>query len=93
MIFVINNLKYNTDNMTLISDKCKYTYKGNLLSCYYYAKNVKLWKSNKNNWLLTYERDFTMTCAISLTEEEAKKKLIMYDLETYEKMYGELEEA
>lgn len=27
MIFVIDNLKYNTDKMELISEKCDYTYK------------------------------------------------------------------
>jgi hypothetical protein len=26
MIFVIDNLKYNTDKMELISDKCEYIY-------------------------------------------------------------------
>lgn len=30
MIFVINNLKYDTDKMELISDKCEYWYKGEL---------------------------------------------------------------
>lgn len=31
MIFVINNLKYDTDKMELISDECEYWYKGELL--------------------------------------------------------------
>ncbi len=31
MIFVINDLKYDTDKMELISDKCEYWYKGELL--------------------------------------------------------------
>lgn len=30
MIFVINNLKYDTDKMQLISDECEYWYKGEL---------------------------------------------------------------
>lgn len=31
MIFVINNLKYDTDKMELISDECEYWYEGELL--------------------------------------------------------------
>lgn len=39
MIFVINNLKYDTDKMELISDKCEYWYKGELIYEIYYCKN------------------------------------------------------
>lgn len=31
MIFVINNLKYDTDKMELISDECEYWYKDQLV--------------------------------------------------------------
>ena len=95
MIFVIDNLKYNTDNMELISEKCKYTYKDSIFKIYYYAYNVKLWKSNKNNWLVTYTRDKNSTTnhGVSLSESEAKDLLLRYDLETYEKLFGELGEA
>ena len=49
MIFVINNLKYDTDKMELISDKCEYTFDVLIfgVSIKYYGKNVKLWKSKK----------------------------------------------
>ena len=96
MICVINGLKYNTDNMVLISEKIEYLYESNiaqLAGLRYRGKNVKLYKSKKDNWLLTYERDFNVTYGKTLTEEEAKSYLIRYDLEKYEELFGELEEA
>lgn len=95
MIFVINNLKYDTDKMELISDKCEYTYTYSTIlfgSVKYSGKNVKVWKSKKNNWLLTYERDYT-TCGVYLLEVKAKELLLKYDVEAYEKIFGQLEEA
>lgn len=94
MIFVIHNLKYNTDKMELVSTKCEYSYASKLLGnqIRYSGKNVKIFKSLKNHWLLTYETDYK-NCAVALTEEEAKEYLMHYDLETYEKHFGELEEA
>lgn len=96
MIFVINNLKYDTDKMELISDKCEYTYtwsfsflKSTMNS---YGKNVKLWKSKKGNWLVTYDTDYKSIGA-KLLEEDAKKLLMKYDLPKYEELFGELEEA
>lgn len=94
MIFVIDRLKYNTDKMELVSTKCEYKYTGRILMTFGYisGKNVKIFKSLKNHWLLTYETDYKY-CAVALSEEEAKKYLIHYDLEAYEKYFGELEEA
>lgn len=95
MIFVIGNLKYDTDHMELISEKCKYVYQISMFGCSTncYGKNVKLWRSTKNNWLLTYKGDFEYIFSRHLTKDEAKKLLLQYDLETYEKIFGELEEA
>lgn len=95
MIFVINNLKYDTDKMELISEKCEYSYlSGDLFKLYHYrGKNVKLWRSKKNNWLLTFEKDFCERCGVSLQDEQVKNLLIRYDIEAYEKIFGELEEA
>ena len=94
MIFAINNIKYDTDKMELISTKCEYSYSvtifGTLL--HYYGKNVMIFKSLKGRWLLTYSADYK-NCAIALSEEEAKKYLMHYDLKEYEKHFGELEEA
>lgn len=94
MIFVINSLKYDTTKMELISTKCKYEYTGTILNMTirYSGKNVKIFKSLKNHWLLTYETDYKK-CAIALSEEEAKEYLMRYDFKAYEKIFGELEEA
>lgn len=95
MIFVIGNLKYDTDHMELVSEKCKYMYSINMFGCSMncYGKNVKLWRSTKDNWLLTYKRDYDYIHAVHLTKDDAKKLLLRYDLETYEEIFGELEEA
>ena len=96
MIFVIDKLKYDTDKMELISEKCKYTYtwiftltKTEMRN---YEKDVKLWKSKKGNWLLTYNTDYS-TRAMKFSVEQAKEILMNYDLSKYEELFGELEEA
>lgn len=96
MIFVIDNLKYDTDKMELISEKCEYTYIWTFTltntKMRGYGKNVKLWKSKKGNWLLTYRTDYASK-GVKLLEEDAKKLLLEYDLPKYEEIFGELEEA
>lgn len=49
MIFVINNLKYDTDKMELVSTKCKYSYSSTLFNVivHYIGRNVKIFKSLK----------------------------------------------
>lgn len=49
MIFINNNLKYDTDNMELISEKCKYCYESsNIFGDFFFpGKNVKLFRSKK----------------------------------------------
>lgn len=95
MVFVINNLKYDTDKMELVSEKCEYNYLSVIYGdiCKFSGKNVKLFKSTKGNWLLTYEKDCHKSFAIALNEEKAKDILLTHDLKAYEKMFGELEEA
>lgn len=94
MIFVINNLKYDTDKMELVSTKCKYSYSSTSFNVivHYIGRAVKIFKSLKNHWLLTYETDYKY-CAVALSEDEAKVYLIKYDVKAYEKYFGELEEA
>ena len=94
MIFVINGLKYDTDKMELVSERCKYYHTSTILGRHmlYTTDEVKVWKSRKDNWLLTY----TYLCkhyAKALTEIEVKGLLMEYDLKTYEKIFGELEET
>ena len=103
MIFVINELKYDTDKMELISEKCEYSWNSTLLGSLIkkYGKSVKLWRSKKGNWLITYKKDFEIMCgypipiavANALHESRAKELLLQYDIEAYEKIFGELEEA
>lgn len=97
MIFVINELKYDTDKMELVSERCEYSYShcNELFGCVinYRGKNVKLWRSKKNNWLLTFEIDFNEIRGKAFTSEEAQKLLLKYDVKSYEKIFGELEEA
>ena len=93
MVFVINKLKYDTDKMTLISEKCQYCYLG-AFGINYFAKEVILWRSEKGNWLLTYKKDLIYpTSGRALTESEATDLLLKYDVEAYENLFGELEEA
>lgn len=96
MIFVIDNLKYDTDKMELVSEKCEYTYTWKFtlmkMDMSSYGKDVKLWKSRKGNWLLTYNTDYA-TKGVKLLEEDVKKLLLKYDLSKYEELFGELEEA
>ena len=94
MIFVINNLNYDTDKIELVSEKCEYSYLSTVFTFQRYrGKNVKLWRSKKNNWLLTFEKDLCERCGIYLNDEQVKNLLIRYDIEAYEKIFGELEEA
>ena len=96
MIFVIDKLKYDTDKMELISEKCKYTYTWTLTlintEMSSYGKDVKLWKSKKGNWLLTYRTDYDSK-GVKLLEKDVRKLLLEYDLPKYEELFGELEEA
>lgn len=96
MIFVIDNLKYDTDKMELISEKCEYAYTWVLplanIKMGSYGKDVKLWKSKKGNWLLTY-RTYYDSKGVKLLEKDVKKLLLKYDLQKYEELFGELAEA
>ena len=96
MVFVIDNLKYDTDKMELISEKCKYIYTWpftladtRMIS---YGKDVKLWKSKKGNWLLTYRTDYDSR-GVKLLEKDVRNLLLDYDLSKYEELFGEFEEA
>ena len=96
MIFVINDLKYDTDKMELISEKCEYVYTYTMFNGYDFCsqgKDVQLWRSVHGRWLLTYNRGLSTVYAKTLTEQEVKNLLKKYDLDKYEALFGELEEA
>lgn len=94
MICVIDQIKYDTDKMEMVSDKIQHEYKVRFLShSYWYdGKNVRLWRSSKGRWLMTYDSDRN-SYAVPMTETKAKEKLMAYDIDTYEQLFGELEEA
>lgn len=96
MIFVKDNLKYDTDNMELISQKIKYTYEwtmtltGTRMTSP--GKNVRLFKTKKGRWFLTYDSDYNHYGKV-LDEKEVKPLLMHYDLSKYEELFEELEEG
>lgn len=95
MIFVINDLKYDTDKMELVSEKCEYIYTYTMFKSNFggYGKDVQLWKSVHGRWLLTYNRGYSTVYSKTLTEQEAMNLLKKYDLDKYEALFGALEEA
>ncbi len=96
MIFVINNLKYDTDKMEMVSKKCRILYPSDFYNgiIKQYSRETILWKSKKGNWLVTYKKCSNGTVyAEALTSTQAMSLLVQYDLETYEKIFGEIEEA
>ena len=84
MIYVFDNLKYDTDKMDLISTKCIYA-----LNIIYRPVDVSLYKSINGRWLIVFKQGG----ALAIDEETAKHMLLKCDLNTYEKIFGELEEA
>ena len=93
MIFVFNDLKYDTDKMEKISDKIMFRIKMEVFGSYYYLlKSATLYISNKERWLITYKRG-CMIHGQPISKEEAKDLLKQYDLNTYERLFSELEEA
>lgn len=100
MQFVIKGMKYNTENMEKVAEVKKWYQIDNIWTCAVYpGKEVgreypcELWKSEKGNWLLTHEEDYTIKYGEAIQEEEAKALLMRYATATYETMYGELPEA
>ena len=95
MVFVINKLKYDTDKMVLVSEKCSYAYDAHFLNSKikYIGNNVKLWRSAKGNWLLTYEDSVGHKYGKAMDKNEVKELLLKHDLKKYEEIFGELEEA
>lgn len=96
MIFVIDNLKYDTDKMEIISRKCRVQYPSDFYCdvIKQYGRETILWKSKKGNWLVTYKKCSNDTVyAEALTSTQAMSLLVQYDIETYEKIFGEIEEA
>lgn len=85
MIRIINGLKYDTDKMELIA---KYTY-GSFSICNGIRKRTcQIYKSKKGRYL-KIDGDIW----IPITESDVKRLLMAHDVTTYEKIFGEVEEA
>lgn len=100
MRFVINGLKYDTENMEKVANVKKwYGSRNQLVKALY--NNVKvgttyiceLWKSKKGNWLLTHTEDYATEIGQAITEEEAKDLLMRYAPDIYETEFEEIPEA
>ena len=100
MQFVINGMKYETDNMEMVAEVKKWYEVDTVLTrAMYPGKEVgreyvcQLLKSEKGNWLLTHEKDYGTKYGQAIKEEEAKDLLMRCATGIYEKLYGELPEA
>ena len=99
MRFIINGLKYETDNMAEIANVKKWYRSTNaLLNAIYGGNDIgheyicTLWKSKKGNWLLTHEADYTNK-GEAIEEDEAKQLLMKYAPDKYEELFEEIPEA
>lgn len=103
MIFVVNNKKYDTDNMTKISNKCRiYVSAWNYYPPPYYLffhsfGGLKcfcdLYLSVKGRYVVTY-KDYTGTIKAKIIKEREVKELLKeYDILMYEKFFGVIEEG
>lgn len=100
MIFVINEKKYDTEKMQIVS----VVEKSYMVSSYCLEKcdkkkiflqnyNCILWRTEKGNWFLSLVRDNGNFVGEAIDENEAKSLLLKHDIEKYEEIFGELEEA
>lgn len=98
MVFIINNLKYDTDKMELISKAKKfYPYRYSLFKSIYGTNfgttfDCDLYRSSKGNWLLVHKQDYGYY-GEAISESEAKTLLLRYNSAKYEELFGKLEEA
>ena len=85
-----NMVKYDTDKMELVSNKVKYTCKNifGLTALW----SGELYKSKKGNWLGVVQKGLEKEIG-TVDEETVKKMLMKYDVDKYEEIFGELEEA
>lgn len=100
MRFVINGLKYDTENMEKVANVKKwYESRSQLIKAIYNNAKVgtthdcELWKNKKGNWLLTHTEDYATKVGEAITEEEAKSLLMRYAPDDYEKRFEEIPEA
>lgn len=99
MIFIIKGMKYDTDKMEKVADVKKWYRVDDLFSRALYGQQevgryykCELWRSNKGNWLLTLEYDYTEV-GEAISESEAKELLLRCAPDEYEELFEEIPEA
>ncbi len=95
MIFIIDNLKYETEKMELITNKVKKGVKTRIAfldSTILNTYDAQIYKSTKGRYLLTWYQDYK-AYAQPIDEDKVKELLLKYDYKKYEELFGELEEA
>lgn len=98
MIFIINNLKYDTAKM---EEVCSFEMEERLQYKVPFTEEVLsipgkyphiLYVSKKGNWLITYKTDNYVHGA-AISEAEAKSVIMKNCPEKYEELFGPIEEA
>lgn len=77
MLFVIDNLKYETEKMELVSEKVKKgvtTYIRFLDSKIFTRYDAQLYRSKKGRYLITWYQDYK-TCAMAIDEAETREQI------------------
>lgn len=90
-IDIENKVKYDTDKMELVSTKIRVKY-GRPFWDTQSFRSGKLYRSKKGKWLAVAEGK-NLEVPVMVSEEKAKEMLIQYDVNKYEEIFGELEEA
>lgn len=96
--FIINSKVYDTEKMEFIATVKKWYEFTDFVHKQIFGKGVgrfeecKLYKSVKDNWLLTHE-DGGNLVGEAIAEKDAKKLLMKCNYTAYMRLYGELEEA
>ncbi len=92
MVFVIQGMKYDTEKMRKVATVKKWYREDTFLNRAMFpgqevgrTHECELWKSEKGNWLLTHEMDYSKSMGEAITEEEAKELLMRYAMPIYEK--------
>ena len=92
MILQFDNKIFDTNKMEFISEKCEWEYKDPNTYVVHKAYNVKLWRTKKDEWLLTYSTNYYPNCGQVLKRGRAREYLRKYDPEMCKKIFKDEED-
>lgn len=98
MLFIIDNRKYDTDNMEHISVVKKWFKESSLLVTQLFGTDIgrvydcDLFLSRNGRWLLVHKQ-YDLYYAEIISEQESKNLLMHSDYKAYTRIFGELEEG